>query len=212
MRFVSILAIVGLFPCLAWADGPTSQPATAPAFDDSTPLGFMHASSQSLPAGGLPAALAIFAANDARERQTARAEADYILAISRVELAARQKWGQQADDDFVHALGEKTDTDVDQAKIEAHGDHAQLTFKGEETTPENLIRLDGHWKIDIGADIKQMEKQNNSIEASNMYCAKATVMISKLGHDLDDGKFTSSADLSKEAAAQVAQLNNAPPM
>jgi hypothetical protein len=134
------------------------------------------------------------------------------LAISQVELSVRQKWGQQADDDFVHALGEKTDTDVDQATIQTNGDHAQLIFKGEENTPENLVRIDGHWKIDVGADIQQMEKQNNSIEASNLYCAKATVMINQLGRDFAAGKFASSDELCKETAAKVAQLNNVAPM
>jgi hypothetical protein len=71
MRVFWILLIASLFPSLVSADAPTSQPTTASAAGDTTPLGFMHASSQSLPTGGLPAALAIFAANDARERQTA---------------------------------------------------------------------------------------------------------------------------------------------
>ena len=115
---------------------------------------------------------ALFAASDAREEKAAHAEADYILAISEVELAARQKWGQQADDDFVHALGEKTDADVDQASIKADGYHPLVIFKGEETIPEHLIRIAGHWKVDLAADIAQMEKQNNSIEATNTYCAK----------------------------------------
>jgi hypothetical protein len=212
MRAICILLIATLFPAIASNGAPTSQPASAPTSDDTTPLGFMHASSQSLPAGGLPAALAIFAANDARERQTARAEADYVLAISQVELSARQKWGQQADDDFVHALGEKTDTDVDQATIQMQGDRAQLIFKGEENTPENLIRIDGHWKIDVGADIRQMEKQKTSVEASNLYCAKATVMINQLSREFAAGKFASSEDLCKETAGRVAQMNNASPM
>ena len=56
MRIFSMLILAILFPSFVLADALASQPTTPPAADDTTPLGFLHSSSQLLPAGGFAAA------------------------------------------------------------------------------------------------------------------------------------------------------------
>jgi hypothetical protein len=196
---------------MAAAGSSTSQPTTSPTADDSTPVGFLHASGENLPAGGFPAAIALFTARDEKERKVAEVLANYSLAVARTESTVRQKWGPAADDDFVHALGEKTDADIDQAEVEIHDDHAVVIFKGDDSSPMVLIRLDGHWKVDTGEAIKQTEKQG-SVEAWTKYSNDVIGLLKRVDRDLAADKYTSSADLCKEAAAAVSRILNSSPM
>jgi hypothetical protein len=211
MRWSSLLLLSPLLLVLAAAGSPTSQPTTSPVADDSTPVGFLHASGEKLPAGGFSAALSLFTTRDDQERKVADVLANYSLAIARTEAAVRQKWGPAADDEFVHALGEKTDADIDQAEIEVHEDHAVVIFKGDDASPMVLVRLDGHWKVDTGEAIKQTEKQG-SVDAWTKYSNDVIGLLKKVDRDLASDKYGSSADLCKEAAAAVSRIVNSSPM
>jgi hypothetical protein len=203
---------VTLLPFLVAADAPSTQPATAPVVDDSTPIAFLHSSGSILPAGGYTAALGLFTTRDNQERKVADVLANYSLAVSRTEVTVRNKWGAAGDDSFVHSLGEKTDTDIDQAEIEAHDDHAIVIFKGEEATPTVLIRVDGHWKVDTGEAIKQTQKQG-TVESWLKYSNDVIALLKKVDDNLAAGKYSSAADLCKETSAGITRIiNSAAPM
>ena len=68
----------------------------------------------------------------------------------------REKFGDDAAKKISQAINDEGDEDVDAASQTIKGDHGGVTFVGG-GDPSPLIRVDGAWKIDVGAMLKQYD-------------------------------------------------------
>src|SRR6185437_1539914 len=119
MKISLALVVLSLFAINAAFAAPA---ATAPAADLSSPLGALRAYDQALPAGGIKAAISAYQASNPREQQAAEAMAQADLAGAQIELLARQKFGEKAAREVIHAMRQTSPADFDTAHVKLAGD------------------------------------------------------------------------------------------
>jgi hypothetical protein len=170
-RFFMLL--IAALPGLAWADAP----ATRPAIDPATPRGALLAFSDSLPNGGLKAAAAGYHAANDKERALLQVLARYYVAASRLEQLTRQKFGEKAGNDVVHAMRERTDEDIVDAREKIDGDHATIEWADGRESLE-MVKVDGKWKVPV-SQIFAGDENPRDITATNTALAEAMEDILK---------------------------------
>ena len=129
------------------ADAPTTRPAPA---DPSTPRGALKACDKALPAGGLRAARDLYQALSAKERRAANAMARSDLAASKLGKLVREKFGDKAAEDALHAMRQFTSADIDAASEMIDGDKASVEWP-DDREPLEMVKVDGKWKVSIAA-------------------------------------------------------------
>ena len=150
----------------------------------------------------LDAAMKLFAWDDDKQRDFVKSYAEYAIALTRVELTIEKKFSRKDADEMVHAAGEHTETDLEEAEFTLDGDKATATFKGTDN-PIILRRIDGTWKL-VAADLLKdvgAEEVKSAMSDYNKF-TKALVEIAK---DVEVGKYTAP-----EATEVVKQLVNPP--
>jgi hypothetical protein len=106
----------------------------------------------------LDAAIELYNATNEFEKQNTRIACKYYVAVTRVELAVRKRFGTKDEDKFVHAIGENTEDDARQAKYKVEGDQADVTFPGDTDPSLKMIRVNGIWKVDVSSGLQGMSK------------------------------------------------------
>jgi hypothetical protein len=145
--FLLFLTCMLLVVPVARADAPTTRPAVA---DPSTPRGALKACDKALPLGGVRAARDLYHAVSAKERRAANAMARSDLAAAKLGKLVREKFGDKAAEDALHAMREFTSSDIDAAGETIDGDKATIEWP-DDREPLEMVKVDGKWKVSIAA-------------------------------------------------------------
>lgn len=134
-------------------------------------------------------ATAIAESFDARtdgQRKLARAMADLLAAGRRLQIAAREKFGESAEPLVADMTMADELNRVDEATVKRKGDRAELTLP-EAIRPMVFVRIDGQWKLDVmdyvGADEKQLTKRVKLLERVASVLQQATNAIAAGKYD-----------------------------
>jgi hypothetical protein len=181
-RFMrAILFFIAVLTCgsavLVRSD-PVAPPVTE-APRDETPRQMLRRASKVYDLLDVDAALALYLADGDKERELVKLFAKYGVEMAKAEHAVEKKFGRAAADDLLHAAGDMTDADVDDAKVEVDDDKATVTFKGEET-PLFLKRVEGAWKMDVGRIFKDFgDDEIAAYKAQMERCADGLPTLTK---------------------------------
>jgi hypothetical protein len=154
--FVSFLSL-GLTTQFVRASEST-QPTTAqaPQVVDDSPKAALKAYNAAMRSGDVAAMVSLQYATDDDQRRVARSSAQSDLEVGRLIKNARDKFGDDAAKQVSQAINDEGDDDIDAAQETINGDHGGVAFVGsDEPTP--LIHVDGAWKVDIGAMLKEFD-------------------------------------------------------
>lgn len=185
MKISLALVVVSLFTInIAWA----APAATAPAADLSSPLGALRAYDQALPAGGIKAALSAYQASNPREQQAAQAMAQADLAGAQVELLARQKFGEQAARDVIHAMRQTSPADFDTAHVKLAGDKAMILWS-DDRDPLAMVKVDGKWKVSVADLLGDDQDSLQDLVDTNQAIAKEFQQTAK---ELEQGQYANA--------------------
>ena len=135
-----------------------ADPATRPAFEipkDETPKQALKRGCKVFDTLDLDAVLKLYSWENEQQHEFVKAYGEYAIALTRVEHAMVKKFSRKDADDLVHAAGEQTEEDVDEAEITIDGDKATVKFKDAEA-PIVLQRIEGVWKATTADLLKDM--------------------------------------------------------
>jgi hypothetical protein len=143
---VAILVVLFLCQSLL-ADGPASQPA-----DEGTPQAFLaNMTNDRVAAMTVRQMMAFIDFNPDSEKDKAgvRLLAASDVAVARLEVAVRKKWGKDAETAVAHACWDNVPDDAATAQWTITGDHAKATFQLDRLGDLMLVKTDGRWKLDL---------------------------------------------------------------
>jgi hypothetical protein len=175
---IVILAIF-IFSSRALADSPATQPAG----DQTAQKFLLGLTNDKVSAMTVDQAMEIIAydpTSDA-EKADAKASAANYITVSKIELAARNKWGKDAEAEVAHALGDNTPDDITTGDWAIDGDQAVVQFKAKDLSPLALIKKDGKWKVDLAGECKL---QNETIDDDAKDQKSAATMLDQLNKDI----------------------------
>jgi hypothetical protein len=104
----------------------------------------------------------------------------------KVQKAVRDKWGSEAEAKFAHICTTDTIEDDQAADVTVDGNKAQVTFKAKEITPLPMIKIDGHWLLDMHTFFDQQSKDNADFDKNNVHTA---TLMKQAAADIAAGKF-----------------------
>ena len=132
------------------ATPPATQPAAA-ALNCRTPMAFMT-SYDSLAGQDPPAYLALYSLSDDPDVQRlAKAQAKFDAQVGMLQKIVGEKWGDDAVDQMLHALGLKSLRDAQSATIKQQpGRRATMVFADGSPGP-GLIKIKAGWRLDFPA-------------------------------------------------------------
>lgn len=134
-----------------------SQPATAATIAsvaEESPKAALKAYNAAMRAGDVAGMVGMNYATNDDERRVARACAQSDLEVGRLIAAARDRFGDDAAKRVSEAINDEGDADIDAGTETINGNHGGVTFVGGDE-PSPLIKVNGQWKVDVGAMIKQ---------------------------------------------------------
>jgi hypothetical protein len=125
-------------------------PAAASSIDCSTPLALMN-SYDHLAGEDPPAYLSLYYLTDEDEIQRlAHVQAKFDAQVGMLQKIVQDKWGNDAVDQTLHALGLKSRRDIDAATLKQIGRHTKVFYADGTPGPE-LIRVKRDWRVDLPA-------------------------------------------------------------
>jgi hypothetical protein len=113
-------------------------------------------------------------------------EAHESWEANKTEQAVRDKWGPEADAKFAHIIGYTSREDDAVCHIQVEGDHAIISWDMKDMTPEKLVRVDGHWLIDMHSLFADRLKDDPNTETNRYSTGK---MMARARQEIDSGKF-----------------------
>jgi hypothetical protein len=130
---------------VALGEGP---PATQPAGDTRTPMAFLT-TYDNLAGQGPEAYRALYSTDQNDDTQRlAEVQSKFDAEAGMLQKMVKQLWGDQAEDDVLHALGLKTMRDIQSATIKEEGNRAQVTF-ADGTDGPDLIKTNAGWRLNL---------------------------------------------------------------
>jgi hypothetical protein len=187
MRVRSFIALgftICFLTALVHADGPTTAPADSPAVKEVRDT-FIDWNKKC--AGWTLAQVRqIFHTTTDREAIFADFTAHEVWEESRTQRAVLEKWGAEVEAKFAHADGTDTVTDDLAADITVDGDHATVTFKVKEIQAVPMIKVGGHWLMDMHAMCEGLEKANPDYDKNLTGTAK---LMKQAAADITANKF-----------------------
>jgi hypothetical protein len=190
---VVILALAG--SCLAAA------PTTAVSDDAAAPRAMLHAA-DALAGAGPEAYLRFYQVNNGDQQRMAQSETRVDAQFGMMQLLVEKKWGASAADDITHALGGYTTADEDAADLTIDGDHATVAWK-DGSTPLKMIRVNGQWKIDLGATLQLV---NESPDQYVENFRRMSGLLADLADAIDADKFKTAAQATDDAKHRIAAM------
>jgi hypothetical protein len=174
----------------SFADAPATQPA-----GEDTPqkflLGLTNDKVSTMTLDQVVENIAYDPASDS-EKADAKANAANYIIVSKIELAARDKWGKDAETTVAHALGDNTPEDIANGDWAVDGNQAVVQFKPDGLSPLALIKKGGQWKVDLAGENKLMNQTaDDDIKAEQA----AGKMLDQLSKDIADKATYPTADV-----------------
>jgi hypothetical protein len=156
-RYILSFLSIGLAAQFVRASDSTepAQATTAAVLEDS-PKGALKSYNAAMRSGDVAAMVSLQYATNDDERRVARSCAQSDLEVGKLIKTAREKFGDDAAKKVSEAINDEGDDDIDAAKETVDGTHGGVTFEGSDD-PTPLIRVDGAWKVDIAAMLKQFD-------------------------------------------------------
>lgn len=213
-RWKRPLWLAALVPCAAasvFAAEATTAPAAnesaaattqAAATDDTTPIGMLRAF-DALNGADPDAFRRFYYATNDDQRRMARVEARCDAEFGLLTLMVEKKWGTAAGDEITHAMGGQTVPDAEAGKLSIIGDRATLVWK-DDSPPLHMIRIDGRWKIDLGANLASLNiTPDQYIEGFH----KMNTMVADFADAIDSGKLATLDQALVDAKRRTAELS-----
>ena len=156
-RYLLSFLAIGLASSFVRAQASTEPlaPATEAVIQDS-PKGALKAYNAAMRTGDVATMVLLQSATNDDERLVARSCAQSDMEVGKLIRTAREKFGDDAAKKVSLAVNDEGDDDVDAATETVNGDHGGVTFAGG-GDPSPLIRVNGTWKIDVAAMLKQYD-------------------------------------------------------
>ena len=104
----------------------------------------------------------------------------------KTQFAVRSKWGPKTEAEFAHANSTDTIEDDQTAEIKVDGNTAVVIFTTKEISPTSLIKVDGHWLVDIHAMFDLVIKDDPQGDKDHVSTGK---LMKQLRADIAAGKF-----------------------
>jgi len=138
------------------------------------------------------------ATND-NERKVAKAFASVDFALAKLRKQVATRFDDTAGNMVVHALRDVTADDIDAARESVDGDKATISGKnfGE---PLLMIRVNGNWKIDIGA---ALAKSNADPDQLVDLCEELVDAIDRTSQELSADKYPNPSLLDRAIKRRV---------
>jgi hypothetical protein len=175
---------IALFSILALASRTSADaPATQPAGDQTPQKFLLSLTNDKVASMNVDQVLDSIAYDPASESEKADAKANAAnyIAVSKIELAARDKWGKDAETAVAHAIGDNTPDDIANGDWAVDGDRAVVQFKPDGLAPLALIKKAGQWKVDL---VGVCKLQDESIDDDIKDEQAAATMLDQLSKDL----------------------------
>jgi uncharacterized protein with beta-barrel porin domain len=115
--------------------------------------------------GDVAAMVALQNATNDDERRVALSCAQSDAEVGRLIQITRETFGDDAARKVSEAVNDEGDAEVDAGKLAVNGKTASLTFVGSDS-PTPMILVDGGWKIDIAALLKESDGTADSLSDS----------------------------------------------
>jgi hypothetical protein len=173
---------------------PTTRPTPAIPKDES-PKQAIQRSSKVFDTLDPSSALKLFHCSTPREEKFIRSYIRYAIELTRIEQAVAKKFGRPAADALVHAAGEQTEADIDDAEESIEGDTATLKFKGQDAPTITLHRTDGLWLVHA-ADIIDKQTDDELKSATDSY-DDWSARLPALAADIASGKYATADEVTK---------------
>jgi len=201
----STFLLLLLAPLSALADGSASQPATRPApADPSTPRGALKAADKALPTGGLKAALRLYHATDEKQRKAANAMAESDLAAAKLAKLVRQKFGDKAAEEALHAMRQFTAADIDAADEQIDGDKATVDW-ADDREPLSMVKIDGKWKVSV-AELLSGDDGDDAIKEVVETNQEMVKELEKTAQELEAGEYANAVLLQRAISQRMFRL------
>jgi hypothetical protein len=173
--------------------------------DDRTPQGMLRYADRHLPEGGMDLAKASYQATTTDGKELAQVSAILDYAGSRLEKAARDRFGAAttAVEKIDHALNENTRSDVEFSTVDVNGDKAVVII-GADEEKLNLLRINGHWRLDADAMAAALDRE--TLKGSIQFAKSAAVLADRLTKEINEGRYKTEEELEKAVQAGVDQI------
>jgi hypothetical protein len=200
LRWAIALLAIGVFATGLLADSPATQPA------DDSPQKFAEGlTNDKVAAMTVDQAMQIldYDPTSDKEKADAKLVAANSITVSKLELAARDKWGKDGEVAVTHALEDNTPDDLVHADWADDGVHAVAQFKGD-LSPMVLIKKAGQWKIDLAGSRKLAHADlDDDLKVEQ----QASAILDQLAKDIADKNTYPTADAfaqhAKDAMAKL---------
>ena len=197
----AIVLLISFFSTIAIADGPATKPAPA---DPSTPRGALKAVDQALPDGGLKAARTLYHVSDEKYRKAANAMAASDLAAAQLAKLVRQKFGDKAAEQALHAMRQFTAADIDAADEQIDGDKATVNWP-DDREPLQMIKIDGKWKVSV-ADLLSGDDGDDAIKEVVETNQQMVKELEKTAKELEAGEYANAVLLERAISQRMFRL------
>jgi hypothetical protein len=188
---------------LADGDAPSTQPSTRPV--DTAAVkevrDQMLAWDADIAKMSLEEFRKTFHTENDREAQYADFLAHDTWECGKTELAVRDKWGADADQQFSRLVGFTTIDEDRVCDIKVDGDHAVASWTIKDMKPEKLIKINGHWQSDVHAMWDDWIAENPTMETDKRPLGK---LMKQERADLADGKFDDADSFMKDLQTKMA--------
>jgi hypothetical protein len=136
-------------------------------------------------------AISLYQANNDNERRYARLMAGQAIVAAKLEENVGKKWGPHAKAAVAHACQDNTPNDNAKAEWTIADDRAVARFKVDGLAPMLLVRVQGHWKIDVSGYVVGLGAQ---LDAGMKYVKDSTDILQQANDKLMSSKSFSSVD------------------
>jgi hypothetical protein len=123
---------------------------------------------------------------NARESTHTDYEARQDWEQGKTQQLVRDKWGPRAEAEFAHIYGTDTIEDDQTANITVTGDHATITWSGKDIEKTAMIKINGHWLMDMHATFARDLAEDPQAETDGV---KMEALMKQAAADIVAGKF-----------------------
>lgn len=187
MRQLKTVAFLLLAVSVASAQESTTQPASRPATDQSTPVATLLSFTRAI-LNAQPEAVrqTLLASTDLQQRYAA-GYVDVTVGLARLKNAIRDRFGTQAANIMLGTDEEQLERIEKQAKVNIDEDTARIELPGENKVSLVMVRTEGVWKISV-ADMMQ-DRGEQAIEKDLQTMQKMAAAANETADEISAGKF-----------------------
>jgi hypothetical protein len=183
--------------CAAPSLAGQTNPATAPGDrENQTPLQALLRGARAFDTSDTEAGMKAFHWRGEAEENLVRQQVQTSIAVARLEAAVRVRHGKDAAAACEHALDEKSEEDLEEAKIVTTGQTASVQYKGDLEPEFTMIRINGTWLVDAHAALDAMKPEERTAYIQSMKIIRDG--LPAIVHEIETGKLSDTNDIVKK--------------